>query len=354
LSSDSKQQDSLLSRKAFPESALISDVRDIKSLPKVDVLAAGFPCQDLSLVGSNKGIFGDRSGLVHEIFRLVASKRSAPDWLLLENVPFMLRHKQGHAIRYVLEQLEELGFRWAYRIVDSQHFGLPQRRRRVLIVASRKHDPRTVLFSDDTVVRSRVDDGLVPCGFYWTEGRGGLGWAINSVPTLKGGSSIGIPSPPAIWHRAQDLLVTPEIRDAERMQGFPVDWTLVEDEEALKVRIGQRWKMVGNAVTVPVAEWIGSRLMNPDDQGAHAENEVWQGGVWPTAAYGSKGVIHRVHVTEAPLRVRVKGLNHFLRYPTKLLSAKATAGFTSRAKRGSLRFAPGFLEACERHFRRVS
>lgn len=341
-------------RRSFSNSKLVADVCTIKSLPKVDVVAAGFPCQDLSLVGSNKGIFGDRSGLVHEIFRLVANARTAPDWLVLENVPFMLRHQKGHAIRYVLEQLEALGFRWAYRVVDSQNFGLPQRRRRVLIVASRKHDPRTVLFSDDAPVKPRLDDGSVPCGFYWTEGRGGLGWAINGVPTLKGGSSLGIPSPPAIWDRTNDILVTPEIRDAERMQGFPADWTLIDDSAGLKVRVGHRWKMVGNAVTVPVAEWLAHRVRNPDDRGSLVEDEVWNGGVWPAAAYGAKGSIRKVHVTEAPLNVRSRGLKGFLKYPAKPLSFKATTGFTARARSGSLRFAPGFLEACDRHARTMS
>lgn len=335
-------------RKKFSDADLIADVRAIKGLPKVDVIAAGFPCQDLSLVGSNQGIFGDRSGLVHEIFRLVKSKKNGPEWLLLENVPFMLRHKNGHAIRHVLEQLELLGFRWAYRVVDSRHFGLPQRRRRVLIVASRQHDPRTVLFSDNALPTDVVDDGAVPCGFYWTEGRGGLGWAIDGVPTLKGGSSIGIPSPPAIWMRDRGILVTPEIRDAERLQGFPANWTRVSDERG-PIRVGHRWKMVGNAVSVPVANWVARSLADPKDDGGKVESESWQGGVWPAAAYSTKGGIRKAIVSEAPLRVPRRRLQAFLKYPTNPLSERATAGFLSRARQGSLRFAPGFLTACERH-----
>src|SRR5690606_19679397 len=97
------------------------------------------------------------------------------------------------------------------------------------------------------------------CGFYWTEGLRGLGWAVNAVPTLKGGSSIGIPSPPAIV-LPDGRVVTPDIRDAERLQGFPADWTKVAETVA---RRSARWRLVGNAVSVPAADWIGKRLLKP-------------------------------------------------------------------------------------------
>ena len=53
---------------------------------------------------------------------------------------------------WLVDRFEELGYRWAYRVVDSMGFGLPQRRRRVYFVAARDLDPRTVLFSDETTV----------------------------------------------------------------------------------------------------------------------------------------------------------------------------------------------------------
>ena len=94
------------------------------------------------------------------------------------------------------------------------------------------------------------------CGFYWTEGIRGLGWAVDAVPTLKGGSTIGIPSPPAMVFPL-GLVGKPDVRDAERMQGFVADWT--QPAESV-VRAGHRWHLVGNAVTVDVATWIGERL----------------------------------------------------------------------------------------------
>jgi DNA (cytosine-5)-methyltransferase 1 len=79
------------------------------------------------------------------------------------------------------------------------------------------------------------------------------------VPTLKGGSGLGIPSPPAIW-MPDGHFVLPDIRDAERLQGFPAGWT----EAALTghSKEGARWKLVGNAVSVPVSRWLGDMPSN--------------------------------------------------------------------------------------------
>ena len=94
------------------------------------------------------------------------------------------------------------------------------------------------------------------CGFYWTEGIRGLGWAFDAIPTLKGGSTVGIPSPPAII-LPDGIIVKLNIQDAERIQGFEAGWTQPAE---LVARPGMRWKLVGNAVTVGAAEWIGRRI----------------------------------------------------------------------------------------------
>ncbi|HKO94624.1 MAG TPA: DNA cytosine methyltransferase, partial [Polyangiaceae bacterium] len=234
---------------------LHADVRALPRLPKsIELLTAGFPCQDLSQAGRTAGISGARSGLVQEVFRLLRARRTP--WLLIENVPFMLQLGKGEALELILSELESLGYRWAYRVVNSQAFGLPQRRQRVYLLAALEADPRSVLFADEAgaAPASRSRSRGAPrsaskaCGFYWTEGIRGLGWAEDGVPTLKGGSTIGIPSPPAIV-LPDGRIVKPDIRDAERLQGFAADWTL----PALRTsKSGHRWKLVGNAVTVDV------------------------------------------------------------------------------------------------------
>jgi DNA (cytosine-5)-methyltransferase 1 len=122
-------------------------IAHLRSLPKVDVVSAGFPCQDLSQAGRTQGIAGVQSGLVGEVFRLIS--RRHPTWLVLENVRFMLHLDRGRAMKFLVETLEAMKYRWAYRVVDSRFAGVPQRRQRVILVASRKEDPRTVLFSED-------------------------------------------------------------------------------------------------------------------------------------------------------------------------------------------------------------
>src|SRR4051794_1046877 len=83
--------------KRFPDAVLEADIRKLKSLPKVDVVAAGFPCQDLSQAGRTAGISGRQSRLVDDVFRLVSKPRRGPRWLVLENVPFMLQLERGRA-----------------------------------------------------------------------------------------------------------------------------------------------------------------------------------------------------------------------------------------------------------------
>lgn len=335
--------------KRFPGVRLENDVRELASLPRVDLLSAGFPCQDLSQAGRTAGIGGKQSGLVEEIFRLVADRTTAPTWLLLENVSFMLRLNRGAAMEHLATRLEQLGFAWAYRVVDSRAFGVPQRRQRVILLASRTEDPRPVLFGTDGGERHRDADSASAFGFYWTEGRGGLGWAVDAVPTLKGGSTIGIASPPAIWRVRDGMVFTPDIRDAERMQGFPADWTdaVGSDRRAL----AKRWKLVGNAVTTSVAEWVGRAVASGSTRGhVAAGTPLARGTSWPVAAWGAKGERQAVDVSMFPRDIVHPTLAEFLRHGGTPLSARATNGFLQRARAGSLRFRPGFLDALDAHY----
>jgi DNA (cytosine-5)-methyltransferase 1 len=108
----------------------------------------------------------------------------------------MLKLDGGRAIRTIIQVLEGMDFSWAYRTIDARAFGLPQRRRRVILLASQMHDPRPVLLGMDAAVPPPRPRASHACGFYWTEGNTGLGWAVDAVPPLKGGSSLHIPSPP--------------------------------------------------------------------------------------------------------------------------------------------------------------
>ncbi len=110
----------------------------------------GFLAKISAKRGRTAGILGEQSRLVGEIFKRLSVRRRGPRWLLLENVPFMLQLHQGKAMRYLVDELERLGFVWAYRVVDTRAFGIPQRRKRVLLLASRTEDPRQPLFGSDS------------------------------------------------------------------------------------------------------------------------------------------------------------------------------------------------------------
>lgn len=332
----------------FPNVGYHDDVTTLRSLPKAtEVVCAGFPCQDLSQAGRTAGLGGERSGLIGEVFRLL-QRRRAPT-VVVENVPFMLQLNGGSAMRAIASEFERLGYRWAYRVIDTFGFGLPQRRERVFLVASRAIDPARVLFADDKPLeRPRTAIGKVAHGFYWTEGLGGLGWAVDAVPTLKNGSTIGIPSPPAIL-MPDGRVIKPGIRDAERMQGFDSDWTRPAENVG---RASTRWSLVGSAVSVPVARWLATRLLRPgDDEVPLVRAEFPAHGKAPRAACFDGRTRLAISISTDPLGIRPPSLTEFLRdvEGQQPLSLKATLGFLGRTERAKLRFEPGFLEAIRLH-----
>ncbi len=329
----------------FPGVPCEPDVLRLSSLPgDVELLVGGFPCQDLSQAGLTAGIDGSRSGLVGRVFDLL-DKRPVP-WVLLENVSFMLQLDRGRALATLVEAFEERGYRWAYRVVNSLAF-VPQRRERVLFLATTTDvDPADVLLVDEVEPPDRLTTlDSHAHGFYWTEGIRGLGWAQDAIPTMKNGSTVGIPSPPAIL-LPDGLVVTPDIRDAERLQGFPADWTAPAERVG---RASMRWSLVGNAVTTPVAAWLGGRLCMPSRFEMSRDFPLDTIKRWPRAARFDGARRHAVRIGAFPVWREREALANFLLYPGKPLSVRATRGFLERTMRGTLRFAPGFQDRLRAH-----
>ncbi|BAL01387.1 putative methyltransferase [Oscillibacter valericigenes Sjm18-20] len=343
----------------FPGVPIAGDIQDVISIPKVDIITAGFPCQDLSQAGLKKGIGGTQSGLVQHLFRIIDSieKSARPEWIVIENVSYMISLDSGNAIKYLTGELERLGYSWGYRIVDARAFGVPQRRLRLLLVAARHADVREVLFSqniedppvDDTI--GNVDNAGY-YGFYWTEGKRGLGWTVDGVPTLKIGSKIGIPSPPAIWIPKEDFFGTPDIRDSERLQGFEIDWTL-PTMSLPKAKQGDRWHLVGNAVCVNMSRWLASQIISPGQYHPSLEKEIHRK-KWPKAAYGYKGKVFEVSVSTWPVCTQGEPLHNFLNFPLKPLSHKGMNGFYTRAVNSELINYPNcFIGSMEKYLKDI-
>lgn len=351
----------------FPGVKIIRDVCQVEQPghdspeylpPDLGLLTAGFPCTDLSQAGQTSGITGRNSGLVSQVFRILRHRaeqgRPIP-WLIIENVRNMLHLAGGEAMRVITSSLEELGYDWAYRLVDSQAFGVPQRRERVFLVASLVGDPREIVFADEArepgIPAKEAWELGVGVGFYWTEGMRGLGWAHEAVPTLKGGSTLGIPSSPAIV-LPSGLVIQPDIRDAERMQGFPSGWT---DPALGTSRPGYRWKLVGNAVTVDVARWLGFRLRNPGRYDSSEDRKFDRTGSWPAAAWSVGGHMGAATVSAWPVQVPRPPLAQFLDYPGAPLSYRAISGFLNRltSPQSKLRVPQHFIGTLKDHQRRM-
>lgn len=260
---------------------------------------AGFPCIDVSRAGLRRGLDGQSTGLVRHVFRLLrvaqANRRPIP-WVLLENVEALLDRvdDQPPAIAFVVQQLMDIGFRsWAYRVVSSAGFGVPMRRRRVFILASIHGDARDVLLSQ----------GMQPClgacvqlfeghpcykchrkKLQQRNSNDDVSFAIDLAQAMcKPGEDV-VPSFTTSNDRMLLLLADGRtgmlrVEDGERLQGFPEGWTrscfpvtgegvsahkrLFAKELDLESHNSRRWQLLGNAVTVRVARWLGERLMQP-------------------------------------------------------------------------------------------
>lgn len=333
-------------RENFPGVPMHADVRTLTGLPDVDVVTAGFPCTDLSQAGRQAGIEGENSGLIKHLFDLLAD--NSPRWVVIENVRNMLALDKGKAMAFLVSELERLGYRWAYRVVDSRFTGVPQRRQRVLMVASKDDDPADALLSLDAGEPEATRYSADAFGFYWTEGNTGLGWAEDAIPTLKGGSSMGISSAPAIWIPHQEVgsaVVTPHISDGEALQGFERGWT-----GAVNGRVGHRWKLVGNAVTVDVSKWLAEQLVAPRSYDRSGDIDCAGAARWPLAAWGYQGKRWASNVSMWPVH---RPYSHLLDIvdlaQAHPLSLRATKGFRTRLEASRLRYSPDFMDALRLH-----
>ncbi len=151
----------------FPETKLFDDVKGVTGeqlraagfVPERGIITAGFPCQDLSIAGLRKGLAGSRSGLFWEIIRIIDETHA--EQIILENVAGLLSSQSGQDMGIIITALVERGYGVCWRVLDSQNFGVPQRRRRVFIVASRgdHRRPVEILFEPDSSSRYLEESG---------------------------------------------------------------------------------------------------------------------------------------------------------------------------------------------------
>ena len=129
-------------KKHWPDVPLHNDVttatqwaKEIGLIGKVDIVCGGFPCQDVSVAGKRAGIAGQRSGLFWDAIQFAQEVKAQT--IILENVPGLLSSNNGRDFGVVLTALADAGYRHIeWRVLDSQFFGVPQRRKRIFIIGS--------------------------------------------------------------------------------------------------------------------------------------------------------------------------------------------------------------------------
>jgi len=307
----------------FPNATLINDVKEVtgdklRELgldPRRTIITGGFPCQDLSIAGKQAGLEGgERSSLFFEIVRIL--REFNPQWFILENVPGLLSSKGGRDMGIVVGELAELGYSFSWRVLDAQNFGVPQRRRRVFIVghfgadetrseqvlfepegsgrsleagqsqgqdvagdpapsvdsdspipfvksrrAQTNEDVETWIESEVTPTLNRIDNtgesyATVLIHNKQSEGRG-FGENGDPMYTIDTVSGHGVATSTTVRR------LTP--MECERLQGFPDGWSAQRIDHKKGIVVDQadssRYKQMGNAVAVPVAQWIMNRIM---------------------------------------------------------------------------------------------
>lgn len=129
----------------WPGVPIYDDITTLENPEPVDLMVGGFPCQDLSIAGKRKGFSGERSVLAFEFLRIAEALQ--PRWLVLENVPGLLSSNKGLDFERLLREVVASGYGGiAWRCLDARYFGVPQRRRRIFLVARRteaRFDSRT-------------------------------------------------------------------------------------------------------------------------------------------------------------------------------------------------------------------
>ena len=257
-------------KKHWPDVPLFHDVtklghEDLKNMD-IDLICGGFPCQDISIAGKNAGIEdGERSGLWREFHRLIDEVR--PKYAVIENVSALL----SRGLNIVLRDLAEIGYDATWTTLDTQYFGLPQRRRRVYILAVRdgirtNADPFQFAKRDTANCRRQVADIDKSRQWDFTTTKGiGYPFAYFTRQRSDEFAACGVASTitkrdyksytDLVVHEGKIRRVTP----TERLlvQGFAPDWF-----DGLGLTDTEKFML--NGMSIPVVKWLGEQIIAYD------------------------------------------------------------------------------------------
>lgn len=251
-------------RSRWPMVKLHGDISDLnpQDIPRADVWTGGFPCQDVSLAnqGKRKGLQGERSGLFYAFAELV--KAGKPSWIILENVPGLLNSHSGEDFQTILSRLDELGYGVSWRVFDAKNFGTPQRRRRVYIVASLGSlSSAEVLFEQGSIaeVAKAGKNKKLPVAEGIDQGNGNSSLFSIQHATIGRRPSAG---PQGKGFRNDGETYTLDSRGSSDVVCSTSAPFRVRKATRLSRELdSNRYRAVGNAVCVPIVEWIGSKII---------------------------------------------------------------------------------------------
>jgi len=269
----------------FPSTPNYGSLIDYQSWPlepgSIDLLVGGTPCQSFSVAGLRKGL-DDQRGNLALVFLGLADKLK-PRWIVWENVPGVLSSSGGRDFGSFIGAMEDIGYQFAWRVLNAEHFGVAQRRRRLFLVGylGDWRPAAAVLFEPESLrgdpspgkrAREKSPAGA-DVGF--TEGRGSW-WDGGQVSqTLDAVLSKGQTMPeknrfPAVLQPSgfSSSMAVRKITplEGERLQGFPDNWSRIswKGKPEEDCPDGPRLKAIGNSMAVPVMRWIGSRISAVD------------------------------------------------------------------------------------------
>lgn len=287
------------------------------NIERPDILVGGTPCQSFSVAGLRKGMADPRGNLA--LTYLAIADQFRPDWLVWENVPGVLSSNGGRDFGAFLGGLVELGYGFAYRVLDAQYFGVPQRRRRVFVVGHTGDWQRAaaVLFERESLRRNpapsrekgeriappiagcangggangpgrTADDAEALIAFQQNTrdevrlmgGDGKIAGALAVEPGMKQqnyvvacdiADTLSVGANQTTGFKADICADNMQVRrltpvECERLQGFPDNYTRIpwRGKPAEQCPDGPRYKALGNSMAVPVMRWIGERLIEVD------------------------------------------------------------------------------------------
>lgn len=265
------------------ENIVHGDIREVMDqIPKHDVLIGGFPCQPFSTLGKLKGFEDEGRGTLFFVIKEIL-KQNNTKVVVLENVKNIVNHDGGKTFQRIKDELDEIGYTCFYQILNSQDYGVPQRRNRMFLVGVKRDyfDVQEFPFPEKqelTVTTQDLLDKDVEENYFLTKkleptilGYGTKGYIVK--PTIDLPISKTLCATMHKMHRAsQDNYVTDAesfakissenripIRkltpnECRQLQGFPSDWHQVVSDT-------QAYKQFGNAVTVNVSYAVASKLM---------------------------------------------------------------------------------------------